>query len=182
MLVNKPLRSGTVRRGRRWNGCWCSSFSCQTWKIWETHLKEAQRNCWLKEYHACVSTFAECHKSCKINWHATHGADYVRLIQPFHDRWDVLLLKLQVPLILLNDTHFCETRHTTQRQLQSARIKYVWIHSWQEITMRHELLLDFFKYCKFIIFFHNIEHLYRRKDHLLSVTWGNDYDYYDYEQ
>lgn len=115
MLVNKPLRSGIVRRGRRWNGCRCSSSSCQTWKISETHSKEAQRNYWLKEYHARVSTFAKCHKSFQINWHATHGTDYVRLIQPFHDRWDVLLLKVQVPLVLLNDTHFCETRthHTT---------------------------------------------------------------------
>lgn len=113
MLVNKPLHSGTVRRGRRRNGCWCSSFSCQTWKIWETHLKEAQRNYWLKEY--MCHAFAKCHKSFKINWHATHRADDVRLVQPFHNRWDVLLLKLQVPLILLNYIHFCETRthHTT---------------------------------------------------------------------
>lgn len=57
--------------------------------------------------------------------------------------------------------------HTTQRQLQSARIQYVWIHSWQEITVRHELLLDFFKYCKFIILFHNIEHLYRTKEKII---------------
>lgn len=122
MLVNKPLFSGTVRRGRRWNGCWCSSFSCQTWKIWETHLKEAPRNCWLKEYHARMPMFAKCHKSFKINWHATHRADYVRLIQPFHDRWDVLLLKLQVPLILLNYIHFCETR--THHTMSTTKCTY----------------------------------------------------------
>lgn len=40
----------------------------------------------------------------------THGANNVRLFHPFHNRRYVLLLKLQVPLVLFNNRHFCGTK------------------------------------------------------------------------
>lgn len=45
----------------------------------------------------------------------------MHVIHPVHDRRYVLLLKLLVPLVLLDDGHFCSTKKRTHHLTQQAR-------------------------------------------------------------
>lgn len=55
--------------------------------------------------------FMSCYSSHSLDSRVTHGANNVHLFHPFHNRRYVLLLELQVPLVLFNNTHFCGTEN-----------------------------------------------------------------------
>lgn len=55
--------------------------------------------------------FMSCYSSHSLDSRVTHGANNVHLFHPFHNRRYVLLLELQVPLVLFNNTHFCSTEN-----------------------------------------------------------------------